>query len=72
MPHMSRKTPNRTHAQELVELKTGRPVREVLEELYIERGLSQEAIADELGISRMTVALWLRQFSIVRAAEVSA
>jgi transposase len=66
---MSRKTPHRTHAQELVELKTGRSVREVLEELYIQRELSQGAIAEELGVSRMTVALWLRQYAIVRAVE---
>lgn len=61
-----RNTSNLTHAQELVTLRTGRPVPDLLRELYVERGLSQDTIAGELGISRMTVAMWLREYGITR------
>lgn len=57
---------NATHAQELVTLRTGRPVDEALRELYIDDGLSQVAIAERWGISRNTVAMWLREFGIER------
>lgn len=65
---MSRNTPNRTHAQELVSLRTGREPRELLQELYVTERRSQADIAAELGVSRMTVAMWLREYGIVRAA----
>lgn len=68
-------TPNLTHAQELVTLRTGRAVPDLLRELYVERRLSQDTIAGELGISRMTVAMWLREYGINREdrpAEASA
>jgi len=63
---MTRKMQSRTHAQALVTLRTGRPVQDVLRELYVERRLSQADIAAELGLSRMTVAMWLREFGITR------
>jgi plasmid maintenance system antidote protein VapI len=66
MMHMSRKVQNRSHAQELVTLRTGRPVGELLRELYVEKGLTQQAIADELGVTRVTVAMWLREFRVER------
>lgn len=69
---MPRNTPNRTHAQTLVTLRNGRPVEEVLRDLYVEQHLSQEAIAVELGITRMTVAMWLREFDIQRPIPISA
>lgn len=71
MQPMTRNTPNRTHAQALVTLRTGRPVEELLQELYVERHLSQADIADELGITRMTVAMWLREFGIERPEPIT-
>lgn len=68
MMPMLRNPPNRTHAQSLVTLRTGRPVDELLRELYVERRLSQADIATELGITRVTVAMWLREFGIQRPA----
>lgn len=67
MMHEMRNPPNLTHAQELVTLRTGRQVPELLRELYVDRRLSQADIAAELGISRMTVAMWLREHAITRA-----
>lgn len=64
--HEMRNTPNPTHAQELVTLRTGRPVDELLRDLYVTRRLSQADIASELGLSRMTVAMWLREYGITR------
>lgn len=69
MQRMTREIRNLTHAQELVTLRTGRQPAELLEDLYVRQGRSQEAIASELGVSRMTVAAWLREFGIVRASE---
>ena len=67
MQHNMTTAPNRTHAQELVSLRTGRDLGELLREMSVDRGLSQGAIADELGVSRNTVAMWLREFGITRA-----
>jgi predicted transcriptional regulator len=66
MMPMLRKIPNRTHAQALVTLRTGKEPAEILRELYVERGLSQVEVAKELGITRNTVAMWLREFGIDR------
>lgn len=54
------------YAKEVVRLRTGREPEDVLRELYIERRHSQEEIAEALGIHRMTVSLWLREFGISR------
>lgn len=61
-----RNTPNPTHAQALVTLRTGREVPDLLRDLYVTQGRSQEAIADELGVTRNTVAMWLREYGITR------
>jgi DNA-binding transcriptional regulator YiaG len=66
MHPMSRKMQNPTHAQELVTLRTGKPPEVVLRELYVDRRLSQAEVAAELGITRNTVAMWLREFGIER------
>jgi hypothetical protein len=73
MMHMSRKMQNLTHAQELVTLRTGRPLADLLRELYVDRALSQVAIAAELGVTRLTVAMWLREYQVERPqAEATA
>lgn len=71
MMPMLHKKQNRTHAQELVTLRTGRPVAEVLHDLYVEQGLSQERVAAILGVTRMTVAMWLREFDVTRPEAVA-
>lgn len=68
---MTRKMQNMTHAQQLVTLRTGRSVSELLRDLYLREGKSQVAIAEELGVSRNTVAMWLREFAIERPEIVA-
>ena len=53
-------------AKKLVTTVTGRPIPEVLRELYVEKRYSQQQIADHLSISRDTVVSWLREYGISR------
>jgi transposase len=72
MTHNMRKMQNPTHAQALVTLRTGREIPELLHDLYVVQCKSQEAIADELGVTRMTVAMWLREADVARSDTPSA
>lgn len=63
MQRMTRKQQNLTHAQELVRLRTGREVADLLREMRAD-GKSAVAIAAELGVTRNTVATWLREFGL--------
>lgn len=63
MWRMTRKQQNPTHAQELVRLRTGREVADLLREMRAD-GKSAVAIAAELGVTRNTVATWLREFGL--------
>jgi len=56
----------KSHAKELVRRTTGREPEDVLRELYVDRRHSQEEIAAALGVHRMTVGLWLREYGITR------
>lgn len=61
----------KSHAQLLVEERTGRQVDELLRELYVEKRHSQQAIADALSakgarVSRALVSEWLRDLGITR------
>lgn len=55
---------DKSPTQELVTLRTGREVEEVLRELFLERGYSDREIALALGVSRATVNKWRQQFGI--------
>lgn len=56
----------KSHAKTLVRRTTGRAVADVLRELYVEQRHSQEEIAEALGVHRMTISLWLREYGISR------
>ena len=56
----------KSHAKELVRRTTGREVEDVLRELYVVKRHSQEEIAGALGVHRMTISLWLREYGISR------
>lgn len=68
---VTRKMQNLTHAQELVTLRTGRTVPDLLRDMYVRDGKPQVQIAEELGVSRNTVAMWLREFAIERPEIVA-
>ena len=57
---------NASHTQELIALRHGRPVPEILRDLHVSCGMSQVAVAAELGVTRQTVAMWLREYGIRR------
>lgn len=56
----------RTTAQQLLELKTGRDLPDLLADMYVRQGKSEVRISIELGISRPTVRQWLSDFGIKR------
>lgn len=56
----------KSHAKELVRRTTGREVDEVLRDLYVGKRHSQEEIGEALGVHRMTISLWLREYGITR------
>lgn len=63
MPHM-RKTPLQLLVQER---NSGRPIEELLRELYVDRRHSDQEIAKALGLTRAAVQAWRSQFGITRA-----
>jgi predicted XRE-type DNA-binding protein len=54
-------------SQQVVTLRTGREVPELLRELFIDQRRSQSEIAQALGVSRAQIAYWLRQEGISAA-----
>lgn len=55
-----------TTTQKLLHAVTGRPVEELLREMYLEKRLTQAEIAESLGVSRWTVINWLSAYGISR------
>jgi transposase len=60
---------SKSYAQVLVEERTGRPLDELLRELYLDRRHSQEEIARALQVSRASISTWLREYGITRDAR---
>jgi len=56
----------KSYAKELVRRSTGREVPDVLRDLYVDRRHTQQEIADALGVSRMAVGAWLKEYGIRR------
>ena len=56
----------KSYAKALVTMRTGRQVPDVLHELYVEKRHTQQEIADALGVSRMVVGTWLKEYGISR------
>lgn len=55
-----------TATRELVRLRTGREPRELIQELYVERRFSDREIAEAIGVDRVTVNKWRREWGIRR------
>ena len=60
----------KTAAQQVLEARYGRPIEDVLRERY-ESGLTLQQVADELGISRVTLATWMARAGIPTRTVVS-
>lgn len=56
----------KSRAQQVVERRTGRELPDLLRELYVDRRATQEEIAAAVGVHRITVLKWLRDFGITR------
>ena len=54
----------RSRQQQLVEHQQGAPLRDVLMRLYVEEGLTQQQVAERLGVSRDAVVRWMAAESI--------
>ena len=51
-------------AKQLVELRTGRPLEELLRDLYVERGFTFTAIAKAIGGNRESVRQWIDEYGL--------
>jgi len=47
-----------------IEARLGRPMDEILRDLYVDRGLTLEGVGAELGITKGAVSRWLERFGI--------
>ena len=56
----------KSRAEQVVEGRTGRELPDLLRELYVEKRYTQQEIADAIGVHRITVLGWLRDFDITR------
>jgi transposase len=50
--------------KELVTLRTGREVEELLRDLYLAKGYSDREIAKAIGVDRVTVTRWRADYGI--------
>lgn len=60
-----------TYAKQAVEARTGRPIDELLADLYVERGYSFPEIAKALGVSPSLVRQWVRQLGLERPSATA-
>lgn len=56
----------KSRARQVVEGRTGRELPELLRDLYLTQRLTQQEIADAIGVHRITVTKWLADFAISR------
>lgn len=55
----------KSHREQLVEhAHAGEPIEAILRRLYVDEGLSQQAVADRLGVSRDAVIGWMVKYGI--------
>lgn len=54
----------RTREMQAIEAREGRPMDEILRDLYVTQGLTLEAVGDRLGITKGAASRWLERFGI--------
>lgn len=63
---------SKSTVQKLVQARTNRDLAEHLRELYVDRRWTDQEIADHLGVHRMTISAWRREFGIDRSERKAA
>lgn len=53
-----------TNVQKLIERIYGQPIKEIIRKMYVEDGMTLEAIGEELGVATSTVYRWVTEFSL--------
>lgn len=56
----------KTYSKQAVEARTGRPIEELLQDLYVERGYSFVQIGKALGVSRELIRQWVNEAELER------
>jgi DNA-binding XRE family transcriptional regulator len=64
MNHTAGNPPLKSRREQLVEHQHGAPVEVLLRRLYVAEGLSQDAVAAALGVSRDAVIGWMKKYRI--------
>lgn len=54
----------KSRGMQLVEHRLGRPLDEVLTELYIDQGMTVKQVAAEIGVSTASVSRWMSELGI--------
>jgi transcriptional regulator with XRE-family HTH domain len=54
----------KSYVEQRLEHQHGVTVETLLRRLYVTEGMSQEQVAQTLGVSRMSVYLWMRKYGI--------
>lgn len=54
----------KSRSEQLVELRFGEPVAALLARLYVDRGMTQDEVAAELGVGRKAVIRWMADYGI--------
>jgi hypothetical protein len=66
MRRRARVNPRHLEAVEALENRFGRPLVGLLTELYVVRGMSEAAVAHQLGVAQASVHRWLVRYGIPR------
>ena len=56
----------KTYSKQAVEARTGRPIDELLRDLYVERGYSFVQIGKAVGVSRELIRQWVNEAGLER------
>lgn len=54
----------KSRGMQLVEHRLGRPLEDVLRELYTDQGMTVKQVAEELGVSSASVSRWMGELGI--------
>lgn len=54
----------KSRAEQRIEAVHGRPIEELLRTLYVDEQLTQEQVADRLGVGRQAVVRWMVKYRV--------